>query len=68
MARFTVSDCMETIENRYELTLCASIRARQLSRGAQSFLNDEENDKPNVIALREIAENKVNRKMLDHVE
>ncbi|MBY0380201.1 MAG: DNA-directed RNA polymerase subunit omega [Burkholderiales bacterium] len=68
MARFTVADCLEVIENRYELTLSAAIRARQIEHGEASLLDADENDKSAVLALREIAENKINRNILKHVE
>ena len=55
MARITVEDCLETINNRFELVLTATKRARQIAHGADPLV-DEENDKPTVIALREIAE------------
>ncbi len=54
MARITVEDCLEKIDNRFELVLTATKRARQISHGAEPLL-EEENDKPTVIALREIA-------------
>lgn len=56
MARFTISDCMESITNRYELTLAAAIRARQMEHGEETLLSNHENDKPTVLALREIAD------------
>jgi DNA-directed RNA polymerase subunit omega len=55
MARITVEDCLETIDNRFELVLTATKRARQIGHGADPLV-DEENDKPTVIALREIAD------------
>ncbi len=67
MARVTVEDCLENVDNRFELVLVASKRARQVAMGAQPLL-DEENDKPTVIALREIAEDLVNAKILEEVE
>ncbi|MCK4870737.1 MAG: DNA-directed RNA polymerase subunit omega [Gammaproteobacteria bacterium] len=60
MARVTVEDCLHTIDNRFDLILEASKRARQLSVEGAEPLVPEENDKPTVIALREIAENKLN--------
>ncbi len=59
MARITVEDCLEHVENRFKLVLLASSRARQLVRGAEPLV-PWENDKPTVVALREIAENLVN--------
>lgn len=56
MARVTVEDCLEHVENRFELVMVASARAREIAvRGAQPLV-PWENDKPTVVALREIAE------------
>ena len=57
MARVTVEDCLKTENNRFRLVLAASKRARLISHGHQPMVN-EENDKPTVIALREIEEGK----------
>jgi DNA-directed RNA polymerase subunit omega len=54
MARITIEDCLDNIDNRFKLVLTATKRARQISHGAEAMI-DEENDKPTVIALREIA-------------
>lgn len=54
MARITVEDCLNTIDNRFELVLTATKRARQIAHGAEPLV-DEENDKPTVLSLREIA-------------
>ncbi|MFT5389933.1 MAG: DNA-directed RNA polymerase subunit omega [Gammaproteobacteria bacterium] len=54
MARITVEDCLEKIPNRFELVMVAAKRARQISLGAPVTI-EEENDKPTVLALREIA-------------
>ncbi|OGT31607.1 MAG: DNA-directed RNA polymerase subunit omega [Gammaproteobacteria bacterium RIFCSPHIGHO2_12_FULL_35_23] len=54
MARLTVEDCLENIKNRFTLILEASKRARQLAMGAQPAV-EWDNDKPTVVALREIA-------------
>ena len=57
MARITIDDCLEQIPNRFQLTLVAALRSRQLSNGAEPVIDVEgSNDKPSVIALREIAE------------
>ena len=56
MARVTVEDCLEFVDTNYDLVLQASKRARDITEGAP-ILVDEDNDKPIVIALREIAEN-----------
>ncbi|MEK8015573.1 MAG: DNA-directed RNA polymerase subunit omega [Candidatus Parabeggiatoa sp.] len=58
MARLTVEDCLNRIGNRFELVLLASKRARQLAMGAAPLV-PMENDKPTVLALREIAEGKI---------
>lgn len=55
MARVTIEDCLEHVENNFELVLKAAKRARDIANGAQPLV-DEEGDKPTVIALREIAE------------
>ena len=60
MARVTVEDCLENVDNRFELVMLASRRARQLSVQGKEPMVELENDKPTVLALREIAENKVN--------
>lgn len=64
MARVTVEDCLNNVDNRFQLVLVATKRARQISLGADPFVA-EENDKPTVIALREIAEGHVTRDILD---
>jgi len=63
MARITVDDCLKRIPNRFQLTLAATYRARQVSTGA-SALVDPNKDKPTVIALREIASGKVGLEVL----
>jgi DNA-directed RNA polymerase subunit omega len=55
MARVTVEDCIDKVDNRFELVLLASHRARLISQGAQITIN-RDNDKNPVVALREIAE------------
>jgi len=64
MARVTVEDCLSKVETRFQLVLVASKRARQLSNGAEAQL-PWENDKPTVMALREIAEGLVDVSILD---
>ena len=59
MARVTIEDCLENVENRFKLVLLASTRARQLSQGATEFL-PRGKDKDTVLALREIAAGHVN--------
>ena len=56
MARVTVEDCLENVENRFELAMLASKRARQLATGGKDAKVAWENDKPTVVALREVAE------------
>jgi DNA-directed RNA polymerase subunit omega len=63
VARITVDDCMARISNRFELTLAATYRARQLAQGSQPMV--EARDKPTVIALREIASGKVGLEILN---
>ena len=63
MARITVDDCMKQFSNRFELTLAATNRARQISAGSQPLV-DSDRDKPTVIALREVAAGKVGIEML----
>jgi DNA-directed RNA polymerase subunit omega len=67
MARITVEDCLEHVENRFDLVLLAARRARQIAQGADPLVAPE-NDKPTVIALREIAENLINAESMDEME
>ena len=64
MARITVDDCLKRIGNRFQLTLAATYRARQLSAGSTPLV-DAEKDKPTVIALREIAAGRVGLEVLN---
>ncbi len=64
MARVTVEDCLSNVDNRFQLVLVATKRARQLSLGWLPHV-EEENDKPTVLALREIAEGHITRDILD---
>jgi DNA-directed RNA polymerase subunit omega len=64
MARVTVEDCLGKVDNRFQLVLVASKRARQLAKGAEPFV-EWENDKPTVVALREIEEDYVTPAILD---
>mgnify|MGYP001194771369 FL=1 len=66
MARVTVEDCLENVINRYELVLLASKRARQIVLGSDPLVPPDD-DKPTVIALREIAENLVNTENVDKI-
>lgn len=64
MARITVEECLTQIPNRFELTLAAAYRARQLANGATHLLGNSK-DKPTVVALREISEGKVGKEILN---
>jgi len=64
MARITVDDCLKHIPNRFEMSLAATYRARQLTNGAQSML-EQNRDKPTVIALRELAAGKYGAEILN---
>lgn len=63
MARITVDDCMKVIPNRFEMSLAATYRARQISNGAQPMI-DITRDKPTVTALRELAAGKFGTEIL----
>lgn len=65
MARVTVEDCLEHVDNRFELVMVASKRARQLSIGGKEPRLPWENDKPTVMALREIAAGFITPQMLE---
>ena len=67
MARVTVEDCLENVENRFQLVLVAAKRTRQLALGADPLV-PEDRDKPTVIALREIAEGLVTPDILEEEE
>lgn len=64
MARITVEDCLKRIPNRFQLTLAATYRARQLSAGSTPQVEGDK-DKPTVVALREIAAGKVGLEILN---
>ena len=66
MARVTVEDCLENVENRFQLVLVATKRARQLAAGAEPTVA-RANDKTTVVALREIAGGFVTNAILDEV-
>ena len=66
MARVTVEDCLENVDNRFELVLVASKRARQLARHQIDPTVEWDNDKATVVALREIAQGSVNKEILRH--
>lgn len=67
MARITVEDCLAVVDNRFELVLMATKRARQLAKGADPTI-DAQNDKPTVVSLREIAARKVDQGMIDEID
>jgi DNA-directed RNA polymerase subunit omega len=67
MARITVEDCLDNIENIFEMVLVAAKRARRVAHGADPLV-DLENDKPTVVALREIAEGLVGPSILEEIE
>ncbi|HSD61216.1 MAG TPA: DNA-directed RNA polymerase subunit omega [Burkholderiales bacterium] len=64
MARVTVDDALKLIPNRFELTLAATYRARQIAQGATPLL-EAGRDKPTVVALREVAMGKVGKEILN---
>ena len=69
MARITVEDCLQVVDNRFELVMMAAKRARQLANGVEARLdNAEANDKPTVLALREIAARQIDTDYIDAVE
>ena len=67
MARITVEDCIENIDNIFEMVLVAAKRARRIAHGAEPMV-ELENDKPTVLALREIADGHVTPAILDEIE
>ncbi|NND45052.1 MAG: DNA-directed RNA polymerase subunit omega [Xanthomonadales bacterium] len=67
MARITVEDCLDNINNRFELVLTATKRARQIGHGSEPMV-EEENDKPTVLALREIAEGLIDSERVDMLQ
>jgi DNA-directed RNA polymerase subunit omega len=68
MARVTVEDCLDHVDNRFDLVMLATRRARSLRAYGNEPLVPEENDKATVIALREIAEGLISHEMLDSQE
>ncbi|MCH2322024.1 MAG: DNA-directed RNA polymerase subunit omega [Pseudomonadota bacterium] len=64
MARVTVEDCVDKVESRFDLVLYSAFRSREIAEGAELQV-DRENDKNPVVALREIAENKLNSETLE---
>jgi DNA-directed RNA polymerase subunit omega len=67
MARITVEDCLGNVDNIFELVLVAAKRARRIAHGADPLV-ERENDKPTVIALREIADGHITSSILEEVE
>jgi DNA-directed RNA polymerase subunit omega len=67
MARITVDDCLKHIPNRFEMSLAATFRARQLANGAQPML-EPNRDKPTVIALRELAAEQYGSEILNRTQ
>ncbi len=67
MARITVEDCVENIDNIFEMVLVAAKRARRIAHGAEPMV-ELENDKPTVLALREIADGLVTPAILEEIE
>jgi len=68
MARITVEDCLDHVDNRFELVMVSSKRARQLAVGGKEPLLPWENDKPTVMALREIEAGLIDASILDEKE
>ncbi len=64
MARITVEDCLENVDNRFELVMVSSKRSRQIQTGGKDPLVSVDNDKPTVLALREIAEGLIDASIL----
>ena len=65
MARITVEDCLENVDNRFQLVMISSKRARQLQTGGKDPMVSVDNDKPTVLALREIAEGHIDSRILN---
>ena len=68
MARVTVEDAVNKVGNRFDLVLIASRRARQIATGGKEPLVEEENDKPTVLALREIEKDLINVDIMDNAD
>lgn len=68
MARITVEDCLDFVDNRFQLVMLAAKRARLLAQSKQESKLPWENDKPTVLALREIADGLVGPELLDQTE
>ncbi len=68
MARITVEDCLEHVDNRFNLVMVAAKRARQIAVYGKEPMVEVESDKPTVVALREIAEGLVTQQLLEEAE
>jgi len=68
MARITVEDCLNHVDNRFELVMVGSKRARQIAVDGRPPLVDGENDKPTVIALREIEQGLISPEILQEID
>jgi len=66
MARITIEDCLKNVPNRFQLTLAATYRARQLLQGHTPKV--EAKDKPTVVALREIADRRIDQATIDEID
>ena len=67
MARITVEDCMSKVDNIFDMILLAAKRAKRIANGADALI-ERENDKPTVIALREIADGKMSESILEELD
>ena len=67
MARLTIEDCLEVVNNRYDMVMLAAKRARQIINGSDPMI-EEDDDKPTVIALREIAAGLVTLENIDTID
>jgi len=68
MARITVEDCLQYVDNRFELVMLGSRRARQIAIGGQDPMVPRDNDKPTVLALREIEEGLIDLAVLQKAD
>lgn len=68
MARVTVEDAVDKVGNRFDLVLIASRRARQIATGGKDALVEIENDKPTVLALREIEAELISTEIMDNAD
>lgn len=68
MARITVEDCLDKVENRFQLVMVSTKRARQIATGGHEPLVKREHDKPTVIALRELAGGLITPESVQRIE